>query len=249
MEKAGIIFNVQKFSINDGPGIRTLVFFKGCPLRCLWCSNPESQSGKPETDREGTLYGKSETVESLMHIIEQDEPFYAESGGGVTLSGGEPLLQIDFAIELLKAVHSRGVHTAIETTGAVAANIFARALPYVDLFLFDIKHYDAEKHRRFTGLTNEGILQNLRQVISEKKELLVRIPVIPGVNNSLEDAQGFCDLLLPLGVRRVELLPFHQFGEKKYWLLNRKYAFSGVPALKDEQLSAYRKIFADNGLL
>lgn len=249
MKTAGVIFNVQKFSINDGPGIRTLVFFKGCPLRCLWCSNPESQNLAPEQDREGTRYGREATIDSLMRVILQDEPFYEESGGGVTLSGGEPLLQADFAIELLRTLHERGIHTAVETTGSVAAKTFEKAATYIDLFLFDVKHYDAEKHKRYTGMTNEGILENLRDAIVRGKEVLVRIPVIPGVNDTLEDARGFCQLLLPLGVRRVELLPFHQFGEKKYWILGRKYAFSGVPALKEEQLSDYRRIFADHGLL
>lgn len=249
MNTTGIIFNVQKFSINDGPGIRTLIFFKGCPLRCLWCSNPESQNPFPEQDREKTIYGREETIDSLMRVILQDEPFYEESGGGVTLSGGEPLLQADFAIELLRTLHDQNIHTAVETTGAVAAKSFEKAAEYIDLFLFDVKHYDAEKHKRYTGMANKEILRNLHYAIDSGEEVLVRIPVIPGVNDALDDARGFCHLLLPLGVRRVELLPFHQFGEKKYWLLERKYAFEGVPALKEEQLNDYRKIFADHGLL
>lgn len=249
MENVGTIFNVQKFSINDGPGIRTLVFFKGCPLRCLWCSNPESQSIAPQRDSEGTLYGRDETVDSLMRVIMQDEPFYEESGGGVTLSGGEPLLQIDFAIALLEALRAKGIHTAVETTGAVSRQNFSRAAELIDLFLFDVKHYDAEKHRHYTGVSNERIIENLRYVLELKKDVLVRIPVIPGVNDSLEDALGFCKLLVSMGVQHVELLPFHQFGEKKYALLEREYAFAGVPAMKEEQLSDYKKIFATHGLL
>ena len=248
MEEKGIVFNVQKFCINDGPGIRTMVFLKGCPLRCVWCSNPESQCMHPETDVEGTVYGRIVTVKDLLPTLMQDQPFFDESSGGITLSGGEPLMQIDFTLALLKAIHAQGIHIAIETTGAVPHSDFKRAAEYVDLFLFDVKHHDSAKHKLYTGLDNEGILKNLRYTVSHGKDVWVRIPVIPGVNDSIEDAHAFCRLLKPMGVRRVDILPFHQFGEKKYELLNRKYAFKGISAYNESMLSSYLQVFRSYGL-
>ncbi|MEG1843153.1 MAG: glycyl-radical enzyme activating protein [Clostridia bacterium] len=248
MQNCGMVFNVQKFSIHDGPGIRTTVFLKGCPLRCAWCANPESQSSALETGLDGSVYGASRTVSDVMDEVRQDLPFYLESGGGVTLSGGEPLMQGDFACALLRALKAEGIHTAVETTGEAEPAAFARALAFIDLFLFDVKHYDGEKHRLGTGLDNRRILDNLRTVLASGKDLLVRIPVIPGFNDRCADAEGFCALFAQLGVQQVELLPFHQFGEKKYALLGRNYALQGCPALRDQDLEAYREVFSRNGL-
>ena len=152
----------------------------------------------------------------------QDEPFYEESGGGVTLSGGEAMMQPEFAVALLKALQERGVHTAIETTGFASPAVFERITAHVDLLLFDIKHWDEEKHKEATNVSNHPILQNMKYAISHGKEVLPRLPVIPGYNDSLDDAAGFVRRLQEVGAKRVQLLPFHQFGENKYRLLGKE---------------------------
>lgn len=296
MEKKGCIFNIQKFSTNDGPGIRTTVFLKGCPLRCGWCSNPESQAQKPQIlwdsdkcvrckhcmqvcpdsavtfDEEHnrmlfraddctayaacvtecpqealTLEGEWKSVDEVLAVCLQDRVFYEGSGGGVTLSGGEPLMQPDFAERLLHRLKEAGIHTAVETTGYAPATVFARLMPDIDLYLFDCKHYDRQKHFAATGVYNDLILQNLKTALDAGREVLARIPVIPGVNDSLADARGFCNVLRPLGVKRINLLPFHQFGERKYDFLNKEYRLHGVAALHESDLTAYRAIFLESG--
>lgn len=253
MEKGkACIFNIQKFSIHDGPGIRTVVFFKGCPLRCRWCSNPESQSPRIQflTDKTGkkTAEGKCYSVDEVMKICRQDLSFYQESGGGVTLSGGEVTMQHVFACKLLRQLKSEGIQTAIETTGYAPADLFAGFLPLVDLFLYDMKHYERSKHIEGTRVPNDLIIKNLKQAIRNGNRVLVRIPVIPGFNNSPDDAQGFSDLLKSVGAGQVQLLPFHQFGESKYKLLGRSYDFESVPPLHAEDLKDFQKIFLKNGL-
>lgn len=241
-ETRGVVFNIQKFCLHDGPGIRTTIFLKGCPLRCLWCANPESQRRTFERDAEGTTYGEETTVNEIMREVVKDKPFYEESGGGVTLSGGEPLYQPDFARAILAACKAEGLHTAIETTGAVAQEVLLRAAEWVDLFLFDVKHYDPEKHKAGTGVDNRQIAQNLRLLTDGGYSVIVRIPVIPAFNAASSDARRFGEWLAGLGVSRVELLPFHQFGERKYALLGKKYAMEGVPPLKEEALAGYKEM-------
>ena len=161
MEPRGRLFNIQKFSINDGPGIRTTVFFKGCPLRCGWCANPESQNRYARiTDAmaDPAYCGRAYTVGEVMAVVRQDIDFYIESGGGMTLSGGEALQQADFAAALIDAAHAEGIHAAVETTGCVAPEVFRAFLPHPDLFLYDFKHYDRELHREGTGAYNDVIL-------------------------------------------------------------------------------------------
>lgn len=296
MENRGCVFNIQKFSTNDGPGIRTTVFFKGCPLHCAWCSNPESQLQKPQilwdpskcvrclhcahtcpqgavvNDSENdrirfdstrctgcnhcvsqcpqealTLEGKWKSVEDVVNVCLQDRVFYEGSGGGVTLSGGEPMMQPDFAAALLRRLKEEKISTAIETTGFTSADVFARLMPDIDLYLFDCKHYDRQKHLAATGVPNDLILQNLKTALDAGKDVIVRIPVIPSFNNSLEDAQGFCGVLKLLGAKRVNLLPFHQFGERKYDFLNKEYRLHGIAALHETDLADYRNIFLQNG--
>ena len=299
--KYGMIFNIQKFSINDGPGIRTVVFFKGCPLKCTWCANPESQelrlqilwdskkclhcntcvqscpalaiknhdgnikvdhrrcSGSGICSAKGICIekcpahalkaeGERKTVEEILEIVIQDLPFYEESGGGVTLSGGEASLQPEFAIELLKALKSHGIHTAIETTGFTSPAIFERLLEFLDLLLFDIKHWDEDKHKEKTNVSNTSILKNMKFAIEYGKEVLPRLPVIPNYNDSIEDAKGFVRRLKEVGAKKVQLLPFHQFGENKYHMLGREYAFTNVRALHPEDLKDFQKIFLDEGI-
>lgn len=291
----GLLFNIQKFSTHDGPGIRTTVFLKGCPLRCKWCSNPESQKRiieitydkdrcvychrcieeNPDLDlkfEDGVLLipqdlteedknftqscrhhaliteGEKKTVEEVIETCLQDELFYEESGGGVTISGGEGMSQPDFVRELVERLKSHKIPLAIETTGAVSPEIFQDLAPRFDLLLYDLKHYDSHSHREGTGMGNEQILENLKWAIKKELPVTIRIPVIPDFNSSLEDAKAFSHLLNKLGARRVELLPFHQFGQKKYERLGRDYAYNSYKALYPEDLKEYQEIFIANGI-
>ena len=238
----GLIYNIQKFSLHDGPGIRTMVFFKGCPLSCRWCSNPESQDS--QTCKEARFY----TLEEIMKICLADRIFYEESGGGVTLSGGEPLNQRLFAIELLRALKMENIHTAIETSGYAPPEFFPELSEEADLLLFDIKHFDEQRHVEGTGVPNGVILDNLSNALARGKTVLPRIPVIPGYNNSAGDASGFASLFNSLGIKRVQLLPFHQFGEKKYESLNLPYTLQNVPQLHPEDLEEFRRIISEHGI-
>ena len=251
METRGQIFNIQKFSINDGPGIRTTVFFKGCPLRCRWCSNPESQNryAAIADGMENERYrGRAYTVEEVLRVVRQDVDFYIESGGGMTLSGGEALQQLDFAAALIDAAHNEGIHCAVETTGFVDPERFREFLPRPDLYLYDFKHYDRELHRAYTGVDNDVIVRNLRAVVAAGKPVVARIPVIPHFNVGIRHARGLAGALADIGVREVHLLPFHQFGEKKYEELGVDYEWKGVKQLHPEVLERYRQAFLDAGL-
>ena len=294
-EKTGIVFNIQKFSVNDGPGIRTVVFLKGCPLRCAWCANPESQMTREqvlwEKDKclhcghcreicpEGAvaiheaqiridsnrcsacqacivecpaqalkMEGERKSVRQVLNVVMQDLPFYEESGGGLTLSGGELLMQPDFAWNLLAAAKEDGLHTCCETTGMAVPDVFDRVMEPVDELLFDLKHWDAEEHRKGTGVTNTLPIENMRRAIQNGKCVLPRIPVIPRFNDSLTDAAGLAELLQSLGAKRCQLLPFHQFGENKYDLLGADYRYRDVPALHREDLEPYHQVFLNHGI-
>lgn len=289
----GIIFNIQKFSIHDGPGIRTTVFLKGCPLRCEWCSNPESQLEKVQilydvqscvhclqcvnhcpqhalTHQDGHIHvqfdqcigclkcietcpqkalsveGEYQSIEEIVRICLQDLPFYEESDGGVTISGGEGMSQPTFVKDLVLALKEHQIHVAIETTGYVEPVTFQDLAPLFDLLLFDVKHYQSEKHFLKTGVHNERIIENLKWAHEHHIEILPRIPVIPDFNNSLEDARGFVELFQSLHINRVQLLPFHQFGEKKYEMLNKEYAYKNKKALHNEDLKDYQNVFIQN---
>ena len=170
------------------------------------------------------------------------------SGGGVTISGGEGMIQPDFAEALAAKLKAKGIHTAIETTGCVGPEIFQRLAPQFDLLLYDVKHYDPSKHRKGTGLSNEQITENLRWAHGQGLNILPRIPVIPGFNASPDDARGLAALLTDIGLKRVQLLPFHQMGERKYEFLNREYELTGVKALHPEDLTAYQEVFLDRGI-
>lgn len=241
------IFNIQKFSIHDGPGIRTVVFFKGCPLRCYWCSNPESQAGNPENmwdaqKKAPALVGEYKTMNEIIEEVMKDEVFYEESGGGVTLSGGEVLYQAEFATELLRQLKTKGIHTASETTGFAKTEVFNNYLEQVDLLYFDVKHHNEEQHKAGTGVSLKPILKNLALAHEQQQELIVRVPVIPGFNDGLENATAFANLFNQMKITEVELLPFHQFGEKKYTFLERDYPMQDVPQLHSEELDYFKKI-------
>jgi len=242
------LFNIQKFSIHDGPGIRTALFFKGCPLRCRWCSNPESFEPGVQDGREAHLAGKWYPYDEVLDICLADLVFYEQSGGGVTLTGGEAFVQAEAAIALLRRLRARGIHTALETSGYAPSDVFDQVAAEADLLLFDLKHYDADKHLEGTGASNDLILQNLRYAVALGKDLLLRIPVVPIYNDSLDDAAGFVELLLSYGIRRVQLLPFHPFGGKKYMLLGLDYAYASAPQLHSEDLLGYQNVFVQAGI-
>lgn len=245
--KKGCVFNIQRFSIHDGPGIRTAVFLKGCPLRCPWCSNPESQSSKPELiwdnqKKKEITTGEYYEVEEVMEVIRKDNDYYLESNGGVTVTGGEVLAQIDFAVRLLKQCKQENIHTACETSGYASEITFEKLIENVDLLIMDIKHYNSDSHQEITGVKLEPILKNLDFAISKSKEMLIRIPIIPGFNDTLEDAKKFGELLQKHKVKTVELLPFHQFGKSKYKFLNRTYKYENVKQFKTEDLMPHKEI-------
>lgn len=291
----GVIFNIQKFSVNDGPGIRTVVFFKGCPLRCAWCANPESQLAKvqvlwdqkkcigchhclnicPEhaiSLQNGRIHidhmkcssclkcasecpghalqkeGETKTVQEVLDVVMQDEVFYEESGGGITLSGGEMLMQPEFACQLLKAAKEEGLHTCCETTGFANEEVFTKVMENIDEILFDMKHWDPLKHKEGTGVTNERILTNMALAVKQGKSVLPRIPVIPGYNDSLKDAAEMAERLKTAGLTRCQLLPFHQFGENKYHLLDQTYQYEDKEALHREDLQEYLREFTSHGV-
>lgn len=263
------IFNIQRFCTDDGPGIRTTVFFKGCNLRCAWCHNPESQSAAHEwlfdaakctgcgrcagispSDTDFFCYhgareacGKDYPVGELLAEVMKDAPFYESSGGGVTCSGGECMLQIDALEAFLKACKEKGLHTAVDTAGDVPYAYFKRVLPYTDLFLFDIKCLDSQKHEMFTGVPNGRILDNLACLLSSGARVWVRIPVIPTVNASEDEmhaVKALLDTLPP--VLRVELLPYHALGEHKSTKLGKTPHPFTTPT--EEEMSRLRAIFS-----
>lgn len=248
MEKA-CIFNIQKFSLNDGPGIRTVVFFKGCPLRCAWCSNPESQRVESDTSLLSTRFdARVMTVKEVYDICMQDIDFYLESGGGVTASGGEATMHPGFVCELFTMLHESGVSTAIESSAFCSEDALEAVLKCTDYPHFDLKHWDDGRHIEGTGVSNGIILRNIKKAVSLGGNVLLRIPVIPGFNSSEEDAAGFSGRIRELGLSKVQLLPFHQFGESKYEKLGMDYKYSDTPALHQEDLTGMIRVFADNGI-
>ena len=231
-----LLFNIQKFSLHDGYGIRTTLFFKSCNLKCGWCSNPESQSTLPEGG------GRWYTLDEVMEAVLKDKPFYDKSGGGVTLSGGEPLMQAEFVSALCDQLHEAGVTVGLETAANVSEKTFAEIVEKCDFAQIDLKHWDEERHLKGTCVGNGLILRNIRYALSLDKPIILRIPVIPGYNDSDDDAREFACLLFKLGAKEVQLLPFHQLGEKKYKNLNMPYAYSGVAQLHDEDLNGFKEI-------
>lgn len=237
-EQTGRIFDIQRYSIHDGPGIRTIVFFKGCYLRCRWCCNPESQSYKAEELIEGDrrrMVGRDVTVAEVMEEIQKDAVYYARSGGGVTLSGGECMAQPEFAEALLRAVHEYGYSTAIETSAFASREVVDRLLPHVDTFLMDVKHVDAEKHEQFCGKRNDLILSNARYIAENAKELIIRVPTVPTFNATEQEIADIARFAASLPrVKELHLLPYHRLGQDKYKGLGRTYLMEGITP-PDEQ--------------
>ena len=253
MERKGRIFNIQRFSIHDGPGIRTIVFFKGCYMRCAWCCNPESQRYEIETLVEGgkeKTVGKDVTVAEIMPEILADLPYYRRSGGGVTLSGGEVLAQADFAAELLRACKEAGLHTAIESSANAPYSDIEKLLPYLDLYLMDIKHMDSARHKEYTGSGNERILENARTIAeSGGVELIIRTPVVPGFNDTAEEIRAIAKFAASLGsVKEHHLLPYHRLGQDKYTGIGREYALKGIEPPTKERMEYLLSVAEESGL-
>jgi pyruvate formate lyase activating enzyme len=260
-EPAGVVFNIQRHSIHDGPGIRTVVFLKGCPMRCLWCSNPESQSFQietqvdPRTGRE-SLVGRERSVTEVVHEVLRDRPYYRQSGGGVTLSGGEPLAQIRFAEALLAECYRQNVHTAVETAGGVPWAHVQRVLPSVELFLWDLKHPDDAAHERIVGMSNALVLSNLQRLAQTDARFWVRLPLVPGMNADAPTVEQTAAFIASLARRPeiVHLMPFHQYGSSKYQALGKAYALEGVDPLVGTEsdpeglIQASRRILEAHGL-
>jgi pyruvate formate lyase activating enzyme len=291
-----VIFDIEKFSIHDGPGIRTTVFLKGCPLSCAWCHNPESQArgparwfwerrcigcgacavecgqqaismagGVPVTDdgrcvvcgectavcqtEAREIVGRAMTVAEVMAAILKDVPFYDESGGGVTFSGGEPLAQPEFLTELLRACRIHEIHTAVDTSGLAAWSTLQQISPLVDLFLYDLKVMDDARHRQYTGVSNRPILANLQRLVGQGSRVAVRMPVIPGINDDVANFEQMAGFLLALPrVPPVSLLPYHQAAVDKYTRLGLPYTLDGVTPPGDERMLELARLLQGLGL-
>lgn len=229
----GRIFDIQRFSIHDGRGIRTIVFLKGCVLRCRWCCNPESQRYEIETMMERgkpKTIGQDVTVKEVMETVEKDRAYYRRSGGGLTLSGGESLCQPEFARDLLRASKESGINTAMESMGCAPYETIETLLPYLDTYLMDIKHTNPQKHKEFTGRSNELMLENAKKIAaSGKTNLVIRVPVIPGFNDRVDEIEGIARFAASLpGVTKMHLLPYHRLGQDKYEGLGREYLMKDV---------------------
>ena len=248
----GRIFDIQRYSIHEGPGIRTIVFLKGCYLRCRWCCNPESQEYKIQTMTvagKPKIMGQDITVEEVMAEIDKDEAYYRRSNGGITLSGGECLFQPDFSAALLKAAKEKGYHTAIESTGCAPYQEIQKLLPYLDLYLMDIKHMDSDKHKQFTGQPNERILENARQIAIDAKELIIRVPVIPTFNNTKEEIRAISEFAASLpNVKQLHLLPYHRLGQDKYTGLGRTYTLADIEPMAEEYMQGLLETAKHSGL-
>jgi pyruvate formate lyase activating enzyme len=293
----GMVYNIQAYSIHDGPGIRTVVFLKGCPLSCQWCCNPESMSGKPELGfrqtlcngcgqcievcpqkalslEEGTgalkidrvlcdncgmcvpacprqaltIYGQKMTVRQVVDEVSKDAPFYRRSGGGVTISGGEPLKQPEFLLGILEACRQVGLHTAIETSGYCSSRTLSKVLDKVDLFMFDLKMMNAERHLELTGKNNHLILNNAHMLAEAGCTVQPRMPLIPGVNDSEDNLSMLASFLHSIGWSSIELMPYHQFGKGKYAALGKPYRMDDVPIANPEDVEKASKSLKKHGI-
>lgn len=297
IERKAFIANVQKYNMYDGPGIRTIVFFKGCPLRCKWCANPEGlqqkyqvmykrnsckdcgacasvcpvgihsiskETGKHELRRDInctgchkcekvccgsalTITGEVKTISELFKIIEEDRAFYDISGGGVTLGGGEVLMQPEAAANLLMVCKQEGINTAIETSGYAKLEAILMVAEFTDLFLFDIKHMDSDRHFELTGVHNEPILSNLKELLGRRYNVRIRMPLLKGLNDSPEEIENVIKFLLPFrdykNFKGIDLLPYHKFGVNKYNQLDKEYPLEGDPSMNSDDLDTIESMF------
>ena len=251
----GTIFKIKKYALHDGPGIRTTVFFKGCPLSCRWCHNPEGLDPRPQTMSRLTSSGEiHETVgtvigvDALIKEIEKDVLFYDESGGGVTFSGGEPLAQPQFLEALLAACNRLEIHAALDTSGFAPAEVLDPIVPRLQLVLFDIKIMDAKQHRRYTGVSNWGILQNLKRIAGSRTPVRIRVPLIPGITDGDDNIKAILRFAGALKtIQGVDLLPFHRIGGEKYRRLGMTDSTATVAPPEPEHVAAIRRRFESAG--
>ncbi|MCR5150728.1 MAG: glycyl-radical enzyme activating protein [Clostridiales bacterium] len=245
------VSNIQHFSTGDGDGIRTTVFLKGCNLRCPWCHNPETISPKPQilnfkAVNEQIAYGKSMTVDEIVADITKDELFYDESGGGVTISGGEAMLQSDGCAALSKELQKKDISVIMDTAGCVPFGEFEKVRPFVDKFYYDFKTPDKEKYEKVIKGNFDLIQSNLEKLIRLGSSVNVRIPLIPGFNTSNEDIEKFKALLLSLKVKEIDLLPFHRLGASKYEAMGKQYLYRDTPVLSKNEINSIFDAFSQN---
>lgn len=299
LERKALIFNVQKYNMYDGPGLRTIVFFKGCPLRCKWCSNPEGQlrryqvlykkdacvrcgncarvcpvgvfklqrdyivdhdvecigCGRCEAEcpKEAlALQGEYKTISELLDLVLEDKPFYDTSGGGLTIGGGEVLMQPEAAVNLLTVCKQNGVNTAIETSGYARPETVAKVAEVTDLFLYDIKHMDSDKHYELTGVRNESILTNLKWLLDNRHNVRIRMPLLKGMNDGEKEIRQLIEFLKPYrehkNFKGVDLLPYHKLGVHKYTQLGLEYPIKGDPALSKADLERLEGYFKQSNI-
>ncbi len=251
----GIIFDIKKFALHDGPGIRTTVFLKGCKLDCWWCHNPESIKKLPKEIELGSLLGLDKrwgpagrecSVEELFSEIKKDQLFYDESGGGVTFSGGDPLVQYEFLTELLIKCKDAGIHTAVDTSGCADRKLFDMIYEYTDIFLYDVKILDEAMHKKFTGIGNYGILENLRYLTKKGDKVIVRIPLIPGITDTEENLSGISEYLRSLdNIRKIDLLPYNEIAESKYKRFNMTSRAGNLKTQDEDKLHEILNYFRD----
>jgi len=258
----GLIFSIKRYSINDGPGIRVTFFLKGCPLSCWWCHNPEGILPDRESVIRTRKVGESEfseneevgryySVENILEILDKDRIFFQQSNGGVTFSGGEPMMQSDFLLDALKACKANGYHTAVDTSGYASSENFKMIMPFTDLFLFDIKHLDDSMHIEYTGVSNIGILENLGMILKSGKEVMVRIPVIPGRNDDtphLSELKDFLSVLRNDNLKKISLLPYHRIGVAKYKKFNIPYRMNNTEQPSPERMRELKEFFSGTGI-
>ena len=257
----GIIFDIKHYAIHDGPGIRTTVFMKGCPLGCWWCHNPESRSGEissflkkekingQEIVQKETV-GKIYTVDEVLKEVEKDVVLYEESGGGVTLSGGEPFYQFDFLISLLKKFKKNEIHTCVDTTGHVNKEQLLKASHYTDFFLYDLKHIDDKQHIKYTGISNKKILENLKMLDEMGKSFEIRYPLIPGINDDEADLLRMLGFLQKLKSNPpINILPYHKIGSHKYERFNIKYKMDGIEEPSAEYIQKVKNTIEEAGFI
>jgi pyruvate formate lyase activating enzyme len=260
--KKGIIFDIKRYALHDGPGIRTTVFFKGCAATCWWCHNPESQDLKIEKAlrinrfdqnifEEDEIIGKTMTVAEVIKEISRDQVFYDESGGGVTVSGGEPLMQPDFLQDLLIQCKNSGFSTTLDTTGYAPAKIFAPISDVVDLFLYDIKFIDDKLHLKYTGVSNKNILTNLNMIIKNNKDVILRFPIIPGITDQKKNIDEILQYILNLnhGGLQIDLLPYHKIARHKYDKLSKQYLMGDTDLPTEDHMLAIKTKIESVGLI
>jgi pyruvate formate lyase activating enzyme len=294
---SGVVFDIQRYSLQDGPGVRTLVFLKGCPLRCAWCSNPESQRPEPQLFYDGdrctlcltcvpacptgalttagagslsydltlcthcgacvsvcpnsarNITGREMSVDQVVAAVLRDAPFYRRSGGGVTLSGGEPTSQAEFSRELLDAFRAHGLDTAVETCGQCETRTFLSVVERADHVYFDVKMMNRDRHAELIGVPNELILDNLRALLHVHGDVTVRYPLVPGCSDSGDDLRAFAGFILTLPrIPPVEFVPYHRFGEHKYRLLGRQYRLTGTPTCEQTDAQEACVVLQQHGI-